>query len=229
MTLVPGITVVTPSIPGRNDYLREAVQSVSNQTLRPVAHIIVHDSTGDGAAITRTKGLFMVQTEWTAFLDDDDELREIHLEHLMRKAEEDQADLVFPWFDVTGGMGGKDPFPKNEKREWTLDDPHHTTITFLVRTEVARVVGGFLDGLPPELWPGQVGQKEGEEFRFVVRVAQAGYKISKLHERTWLWRHHGRNTSGLPENVKTTPLPATPPDVAPAERPRRGPIVGHAY
>jgi hypothetical protein len=140
-----------------------------------------------------------VQTEWLAYLDDDDMLGPVHLERLMDHAEKTNADLVFPWFTVVGS--GSDPFPANEHREWDAENPHHTTVTFLVRTEVARKVGFFIDSdlyTPEEFLDGPPGQKQGEEFRFVLRVAAEGYKIEKLHERTWFWRHHRTNTSGQP-------------------------------
>jgi hypothetical protein len=203
------VTVVIPSIPTRTEFLREAVASVNAQTHRPEYTIIVHDLRGDGAAETRTRGLMMVNTTWTAFLDDDDYLREVHLAHLLRRAEETDADLVFPWFDVVG-RGARDPFPLNEKRTWDPEDPHHTTVTFLVKTALAKKVGGFMDGLPPEEWPGDEGRKEGEEFRFVLRVAEAGGKVEKLYERTWLWRHHGANTSGQAGNINEPEPPAQP-------------------
>lgn len=201
-----GITVVIPSVPSRNLLVGRAVSSVSAQTQVPDAVIVAYDDIRGGAAYSRTKGLNMVQTEWTAFLDDDDEMGTEHLEKLYAHAIATQADFVFPWFTV---MGGPDPFPANEKIPWTLEAPHQTTVTFLVRTEAAKAVGGFLDPQSdPECDPGtdSQGNRAGEEFRFVVRLAEAGYKIEKLYERTWTWHHWTNgprpgNSSGLPSGI----------------------------
>lgn len=195
----PGISVVIPTYKGREEFLHRALRSISLQTLTPQAIIIVNDTEREGASVTRTRGLMMVDTEWVAFLDDDDEMGMIHLERLKAHADETGADFVFSWFNV---VGGTDPFPANEHREWTLDDPHQTTVTTLVRTEAAQSVGGFLwadEDVDPES-PGldSDGNRAGEEFGFTIKIARAGYKISQLHERTWLYHHHGGNTSGLP-------------------------------
>lgn len=193
-----GITVVIPTIPERSEMVAKAVSSAARQTLSPRAIIIVVDDQFEGASEVRTRGLFQVTTEWTAFLDDDDELLPMHLENLMHMAKKTDADLVFPWFHVVGGV---DPFPMNEHREFDVDDPHQTTVTFLVKTEKACMAGGFrwqdgVDIIDPGM--DEQGHRAGEEFRFVIRVARNGGKVVHLDERTWMWHHHGRNTMGLP-------------------------------
>ena len=198
----PGITVVIPSFPSRYDLLGRAVASATNQTLPPEQVIVVVDNKQEGAAVTRTRGLMQVETEWTAFLDDDDYFLPEHLEKLTKMAKESKADLVFPWFTVIGS--GSDPFPMNEKREWDRADPHQTTITFLVRTEAAQKVGGFIeqdgdiDPAGEDVGTDAQGHRAGEDFRFVLRLHDAGYKIKKLHERTWVWVHHSKNSMGMP-------------------------------
>lgn len=202
MTFKPGITVVIPTFPARADKLGRAVASTQTQTRPAEAVIVVSDRDGVGAGVNRTRGLMMVETEWTAFLDDDDYFKPEHLEKLLAHAEKTGADFVFPWFTVIGS--GRDPFPMNEAKEWTLEDPHQTTITFLVKTEVAQALGGFIDQPDDsdpdgeEVGTDAQGHRAGEDFRFVLRLARAGYKIEKLHERTWVWTHWSGNTSGMP-------------------------------
>lgn len=199
--MVNGITVVIPTVAKRSEMLGQALSSVVSQTEPPEAVIVVVDSKGQGAAATRTRGLKMVKTEWVAWLDDDDTLKPQHLQRLREHAEATGADFVFPWFDV---IGGTDPFPTNEHREWTVDDPHQTTVTTLVRTKAALAVGGFLD---EKIDPNEgtetdaEGHRAGEEFRFVIKLAKKGYKVEHLHERTWNWRHHANNSSGMPSRV----------------------------
>jgi glycosyltransferase involved in cell wall biosynthesis len=196
-----GISVVIPTIITRDLLVGRAVASAARQTLQPEAIIVVPDSGPYGAAWTRTRGLEQVRTEWVAFLDDDDEMNVDHLEKLHAHAIATESDFVFSWFTV---MGGTDPFPANEHREFDPEDPHQTTVTVLVRTEAAVAVGGFEDGIDGDPGTDTQGNRAGEEFRFAKRIAAAGYKIGKLHERTWTWHHHqhrGGNTSGLPENI----------------------------
>lgn len=192
----PGITVVIPSIPSRANMLGRAVASAAHQVLPPERIIVSIDNEQSGAAATRTRGLMQVETEWTAFLDDDDYFLPEHLSKLHERAVADDADMAFSWFTVMGS--GRDPFPMNEHKEWTREDPHETTITFLVRTEVAKELGGFI--LPGDVEDPEGRAIGGEDFNFVIRLADAGHKIVKVHERTWVWVHHRGNTSGLPSN-----------------------------
>lgn len=186
------ISVVIPTHPARvaNGMTKRAVGSVFGQT-RPAAAIIVEqDLLGAGAAPTRNSGLQKVTTEWVAFLDSDDQLKKNHLEVLMRGAEASGADYVYSWYDPIGF--GADPLPHFGK---TFDPEHptQTTITVLVRTELAQEVGFRT---PP---PGKLinGERYGEDFQFTVEVIEKGGKIVHIPQRTWLWNYHGLNTSGL--------------------------------
>ena len=193
-----GVTVVIPTFPARALLLSRAIQSVQAQTVPADTILIVVDNDEEGAAVTRQRGLSMVQTEWTAFLDDDDEFLPHHLERLLAHAEATRADMVWAWFST---IGGHDPFPQHMGRQFDLVDPHQITVTTLVRTEAARAVGGFLWDEGTDIDdPGtdDAGNRAGEDFLFTIRMAKAGYVLSALNERTWLWHHDSRNTSGLP-------------------------------
>lgn len=207
------ITVVIPSIPSRSFYLAEAVASVATQRLCPRGIIVAMDTEEEGAAVTRTRALMRVETEWTAFLDDDDRMLPQHLEQLMAHALENKSDMVFPWFKVIGG--GSDPFPANANRNYDMNNPHQTTITFLVKTKAAQKVGGFVDDMDGLETVDREGNRQGEDFRFVYALARAGYKIDHLHQATWEWRHHQGNTSGQAANVEPAAQSTTNPHVRP--------------
>lgn len=164
----------------RNGMLARAEQSARAQSY-PCDVVLAEDVHGMGAAVTRNHGLMLVNTEWTAFLDSDDEMDPGHVEKLIGCARETGADYVYPWFRVVGGL---DPFPMFFGKPWDNTAPHSTTITILVRTELARRVG-FRD-IPWEDWD------------FTLRCIDAGAKIVHHPERTWTWHHHGRNSSGTP-------------------------------
>lgn len=185
----PGVTAVIPSIPPRADVcLRRALASVMQQT-RAVDAISVHvDHDRLGSAVNRTRALEQVRTEWTALLDDDDEWGPDHIALLWRHAQETQADLVYPWFNVPGGF---DPWPHREGRPFNreaLRDENYIPITVLVRTELLLDVGGFTPKGPPE--------NPCDDWGTWDALLDAGAVFSHLNRRTWTWHWHGANTSG---------------------------------
>lgn len=188
----PGVTVVVPFHEARrtSGLLDRAIRTVHAQTV-PVHLQLAEDIHHKGAPATRQAGLDLVDTEWTAFLDSDDELDPDHIEQLLACAKDTGADYVYPWFRVKGGT---DPFPMFFRQPWDDDHPHQTTITVLVRTGLAQHVG-FHN--PP---PGSTihGQRGGEDWHFTLGCLAAGARIVHHPARTWTWWHHGANTSGQP-------------------------------
>lgn len=179
---MPDITVAIPTIPPRAGLLQRALASVSDQILLPKAVSITLDSEHEGAWRTRQRALDAVQTPWVAFLDDDDEMMPSHLRDLAQHAEETGADYVYSWFVVASGT---DPFPEatHYLPPWDNANPRQTTMTVLVRTDIAQKVG-FKD-VP------------GEDWHFTLGCMEAGAKISHLVKRTWIWHHDSwPNTSG---------------------------------
>jgi hypothetical protein len=184
----PGITVCIAAHPARvqNGLLERAVKSVYAQTQVPEAVIVVVDRDGKGAGWTRRTLLGLVDTEWIAWLDSDDEMGPEHLEKLYRVAVDTESVFVYSWFhgnDPLGHFG----IPFNPCT------PHHTTMTHLVRTELAREVG-FEDNA--------VGPYANEDWRYLVGMCQIacerGLKMTHLAERTWTYHQHGQNSSGQP-------------------------------
>lgn len=189
MTKANDVTVVIPVHPARmkNGMFMRAMNSIAVQTLPAAAVAVAVDVHREGAAKTRQRALMAAETPWVAFLDSDDLFKPIHLERLMAHALETGADFVFSWFDV---LGGWDPFPDNFAPPFDPANPIETTVTTLVRTGIAQQVGfRALDR-------GQINS--GEDRFFTLGCIEAGAQISHLKERTWIWSHHGGNTSGLP-------------------------------
>lgn len=187
------ITVVVPTHLARvrNGMTKRAVGSVLGQS-HPVAGLIVEvDKYGEGAAVTRDRGLQKVTTDWVAFLDSDDQMKRNHLEVLVHGAQATGADYLYSWYDAIGFLS--DPLPHFGK-VFDPKNPTQTTITTLVRTELAQEVG-FRNVEPGKLVD---GQRYGEDFQFTVEVIAKGGKIVHIPQRTWLWNGHGANTSGLP-------------------------------
>lgn len=238
----PGITVVIPTVPPRADLLRRALDSVAGASSWmaqlygssvPVDSIVVHDEVRNGAAKTRHQGLLAVETEWVAFLDDDDVMHPDHLTQLYGAALEHGADYLWSRFQIIkeddrwvlcsgpvscptpykhkefgGGYGwghrvlateivqGPVFLGKKAFSQWNDDDPCQTTITTLVRTELALAAGGFEqfedDGSTVD------GNRRGEDHEFTLKCRAAGGVFRHVPRVTWDWYHHSGNTSGMP-------------------------------
>lgn len=193
-----GVTVVMPCIPPRSGAVEpgtmpRAMKSVLSQT-RPVDAVsIAVDTRHEGAAVTRNRALSGVRTEWTAFLDDDDVLYPDHIEVLLAHAEKTGADLVYPWFDVPGGF---DPFPQYEGQPFNekalREIQNYIPVTVLVRTGLARGVGGFT----PLNESTATGASPCEEWGLWLRLLDVGARFVHLDQHTWAYNWHPGNTSG---------------------------------
>ena len=134
-----------------------------------------------------------MRTAWVAFLDDDDFFYPQHLQVLYGLAQTFDAVYTYSWFD------GNNPFPGHRGKVMDLDNPHHTTMTVLVRTDIAQTAG-FLqpDGPLHQNWSGEDWQFELRCFEEIKRRwPGVGQKVVGTDEITWCYAVHGRNTSGL--------------------------------
>lgn len=193
--MTPGVTVIIATFPARAALLSRAIHSIQAGTRPADSIIIASDNLGEGEAITRTRALMQVQTEWTAVLDDDDEFGRHHLIKLLTHAVVTGADLVWSWFEV---IGGTDPHPANLGREFDIENPHHITSTTLYRTDLAQQVGGYL--YPDDGPQDRVHDGFGPDWTFAIKMANAGARMRHLPEHTWAWHHDSGNTSGLVQN-----------------------------
>jgi len=186
--LRPGVTVFIAAHPARlkNGMLARALASVNAQTKQPEAIAVVNDTERKGAGWTRRTLLDLVQTEWIAWLDSDDEWLPEHLAKLTEVAAATDSVFVYSWFH------GNDPL-KHFGLPFDPCHPHHTTMNVLVRTDIAKRVG-FNDSQPPPY--------SNEDWGFITGVAAIccaeGLKMTHLPEKTWHYHQQGQNTSGQP-------------------------------
>jgi hypothetical protein len=181
---VPGIRYV----PGGSLFAQAHASVVDQTAIVQGGLAIALDVNHEGAAATRQRALNSVTTEFVAFLDDDDLYYPWYLEIAYGLAVDHGADYVYTWFD------GNDPFPMHRGRQMNPADPHHTTMTILVKTELAKEVGfvNHPDANPD--WP-------GEDWRFIGKCIEAGATFIGTDQICWHYRVHsgpGGNTSGLP-------------------------------
>ena len=193
MSKVATVGVAIPSIPSRERMLARAVRSVIHQT-RPCDELsIVLDEDGAGAASTRNRAWRQLTTDYVAFLDDDDEFLPDHLEQLLASAELHGADMVYPWFEVVGGV---DPYPHRFGQPFDPDNPIQTTIVCLWRRTALETIGGF-PTVGRTADKDALGHRKGEDLLAVEALIAAGGSIVHLPARTWRWHHHEQHTFGL--------------------------------
>lgn len=205
--MYPTVSVIIPAHPARlvNGMLQRAVGSVWAQTRPPEALHVAVDTAGEGAPATRQRALMAATTDFVAFLDSDDLFLPKHLEWLLKHQASTGADFVYAWFKVLQQFADgrtnileDDPVfpPGHYLNDFDPADPIETTITVLVRTELAKQVGF------KELDRGQVNT--GEDRYFTLGCLDAGAKISHLRRKSWLWAHW-QLPDGTPGNTSGKP------------------------
>jgi hypothetical protein len=191
----PGVTACIPvHLPRLNSPLmNRAMESIGWQKHPVDAISIAVDTTHAGAAATRNRALEGVTTEFTAFLDSDDQWRPDHVGSLLTAAQETGADLIYPWFTVPSGW---DPFPEYEGQPFNehvlRNVQNYIPTTVLVRTRLVRAVGGFEDRNKSTA----PGASPCEEWGLWLKLLDAGAKFHHLNQRTWYYWWHEGNTSG---------------------------------
>jgi len=200
------VTVVIPTIPGREDLYRRAVDSVRTQDVHPGFVQAQLDVDRRGAAWARNQALGSVETDWVAWLDDDDELKPNHVKVLVRGANASGADLVYTYAEF---RGGRDPLaqshggvlvpepvdlPFDAEAEWSLRRwGNFIPVTYMVRTELVRRVGGF-----PEPYGFEASvSRDCEDYGLLLRLLDAGARFHHVPGvRTWVYHYHEGNLGG---------------------------------
>lgn len=189
--MIPGLTVVVTTIPPRRDLLARCLTSVAAQSRSPEFVIVRCDVEGIGAAQNRNLATDLVQTEWVAYVDDDDEFLPHHLESLVAHQADSGADVVYPWFEAVDFPGG-DPLGRFGFAfdPALLRQQNYIPVPVLARVELLRAVGGFKP--PPWASP----DNPCEDWGCWLACLDAGATFSHLPKVTWRWHCHGSNTSG---------------------------------
>jgi len=189
------VDVVIPTIPPRTELLARAVRSCEAQTLKPNKIITVLDEHWEGPSQMRNRGLEQVETEFVAFLDDDDELLPDHIQTCLSYANTFSADLVYPMFtradhqDSIFRVDGASPFgrPFDERLRRAIESENNfIPVTVLIRTEMLRAVGGF-PLRSSEEWP----HHANEDWGLWRKLLAAGAVFVHAPYVTWTWHPHG--------------------------------------
>lgn len=190
--------MVMPIHPARwKTTARRALRSVLRQDFPASAMSVVTDLEGAGAGPTRDRALAAVRTEWTAFLDSDDEWGPTHLIDLVDCARRTGADVVYSICQVIHTELGRLPQSHPGYEEWgrpgrpfdadLLRQKSYLPVTSLVRTELAQQ-SSFV---PPD-------GGHYDDWGFYLGLLDLGASFVHLPKVTWTWHHGSHNTSGQP-------------------------------
>lgn len=167
------VTVLTPTIAGREALLADAVRSVAAQTV-PARHLIEVDVAREGPAAVRNRLLEAATTDRVAFLDDDDTLDACHLERLLAV----DAEIIYSYCRFEG----RDPLsnvnrPFNARR--LHRGPNFIPVTVVADRKALLAAGGF--------------HGRFEDWELWKAVDRAGGRIACVAEVTWSYRFLGAN------------------------------------
>ena len=169
-------SVITPSLPDRQDLLNKCLETVSNQIFKPQFHLIGRDfPTGNMANIRNAlvEAADALGSKWVAFVDDDDELDPDHFQKLFDQ--ERYADVLYSWHKDAWRYDAELPFDRKE-----VEKRNYLTANFAIKTKLFKELGGFKDMQP------------GEEWDFWKRLAASGAVIKCLPEVTWEYRRSSK-------------------------------------
>lgn len=165
------VTVITAALPHRTSLLADAIRSVHAQTV-PVREHLISVAPRRRVADVRNDLIDAADSEWVAFLDDDDLLDPHHVETLLRQA--DNADVVIPYCRFDGP-----PLPDgycNRPFDLAALRSHGIfPITVLARRELVLAAGGFA----AEGW---------DDWVLWNRMADDGCRFVTVPTVTWTYR-----------------------------------------
>ena len=201
------VTVVTPTIPGREELLEQCKESVRQQTMAPVNHIVGLDKDREGPGATRNRLALDVDTEWITFLDDDDTLMpghfEVHEEYMReisgtaisrvgdKKGVKEYGigslnfacEVIATWCVIVEVDGTENIFLGAPNYKSLLGGQNTLPMTATIKTDMFRSVGGF----------GR--SKRLEDLKLWRSIYRANGAIRVIHIPTWYYRLQpdGRN------------------------------------
>lgn len=138
------LTVITPTIPGRESQLGECVESVEEQTI-PVQHLIGIDVDREGPAVIRNRLVEKATTPWVLFLDDDDVIDPDYVETVLPHFE--TSDLVYTWCRKNFEYPTDLPFDGEALRQRNV-----IPVTVCLRVDAFMAAGGFSSEVAHEDW-----------------------------------------------------------------------------
>lgn len=170
----PLISVLTPSIPERATFLREAIASVEAQTFRDFEHLIEVDDGHLGYSITTNRLAERSAGEWVLPFCDDDLMLPGCLDEMVAYCDDD-VDIVYA-----------PPLVWGQPTEWFTQAPPVIPSFALIRRSVWFELGGYDENAIRE-----------EDRKMWIKALAAGKKFVRADKSpTWVYRlAHGGNKS----------------------------------
>lgn len=132
------LTVVTPTVRGREHLLAECVASVTDAGL---PHSIMVDEQREGPSIIRNRIIEAVKTPWIVCLDDDDLIYPNYLEIVEPHLKDKHA--IFTNWDLSGADSPQPASIAPEVIPELLQLGNFIPVTVTMQTELVKQVGGF--------------------------------------------------------------------------------------
>ena len=164
------ISIIIPTIKGREEMLKEALDSVYNQTVLPYEIILFKGGKNNKGKINNK----IAGSKCDAFIQfcDDDKLDPTYIEKTTKKMEETKADIVGTWLENFGDETGIHGFNKM---------PFGTS---LIKKSIWKKVGGYDEDLGV-----------GDDSDFYTMCINNGAKIESIPEPLLKYRQHKSNWS----------------------------------
>lgn len=193
------VTVITPTIPVRGEQLQRAILSVMAQTVKPETHLVMPDIHRLGAPQMLDLCMTTAQTEWVAVLADDDEFLPHHLETLWNLLEETKADIAYSHFKYSHFQDGGH-LERYRGQPFDYENPRQMTGVFVGKREMLLDLGGHSSGFVTTSYDrDEQGNRIGEDFHLVKKLAQARIPVAVTGEVTWIYHTGHKNTLGMPD------------------------------
>ena len=208
----PLISVLVPVYNPPTAYFKEMLLSVINQTYFNWQLCLVDAGTdkqravvdeiadGDervcymeidnaGIAENTNAALAMAKGEYIALLDNDDTLSSDALYRMVEMINRENADCLYSDEDKMDSEGKKHfcPHVKPDFNPQLLRSNNYICHLFVVRTELAREVGGF-----SKAYDG------AQDYDFILKCTEKAEKISHVNHVLYHWRTHESSTSANP-------------------------------
>lgn len=208
----PLVSILVPVYNPPVEYFREMLLSVMNQTYfnwqlclvdagtKKLGDVVAELADGDGRvcyaqienggiAENTNVALSMAEGDYIALLDNDDTLSPDALYHMVEEINRTSADCLYSDEDKMDGEGKKHfcPHIKPDFNPQLLRSNNYICHLFMVKTELARRVGGFskeYDG--------------AQDYDFILKCTEQADKVSHVSRVLYHWRTHESSTSANP-------------------------------
>ncbi len=172
------VTVITPTVPGRERLLEACQASVQDQTVH-VDHLIALDENRAGPQALRNQMVEQATTEWVLPLDDDDTLDPACVETLLERRGD--GEIVYPWVRCDPETAPMSMIVNKLFDPQALFRLNFIPVTALVKRDVWRMLGGQR---PEPL----------EDWRMWQRAWLHGVRFQCVPEVLWTYSFQGQNT-----------------------------------